>query len=94
MTFLPNVPIVDPLKDEGIWITVDSACNTSCHARAWRENADQKLAIIGKALGYHESEWKTWWHKKVPHSISGVGNYRAQVNGSHLIPIATTTLKK
>ena len=36
--FLKGVQIVDPMKDEGIWLTIDSACNTSCHGTPWRKN--------------------------------------------------------
>ena len=80
-------------RDDGIWFTADSACNTSCHSTPWRENADRKLAEIGRFLRYHDSEFKTWWHKKVPHDIDGLGNSKSHVKGSRLIPMATTTLE-
>ncbi len=34
--------VVDPLTDEGIWVTVDNACNSCCHGAGWRLNAEKK----------------------------------------------------
>ena len=48
---------------------------------------DEKLAIIGLELGYAK-EWQTWWHKKVPHNIGGLGSSKTSVKGSRMIPCA------
>mgnify|MGYP003336385201 FL=1 len=48
--FLKGVQIVDPMKDDGIWLTIDSACNTSCHGTPWRKEYDLKLAKIGEGM--------------------------------------------
>ena len=42
-----NLPVVDVLKDEGIWAVLDEECNNNCHGSVWARNAVEKLAKLG-----------------------------------------------
>ena len=33
---------VDIMEHESVWATLDEGCNTTCHSRQWRENAEAK----------------------------------------------------
>ena len=37
-----DLRVVDMLDDDGIWAMLDEACNTTCHSKAWRLNAEEK----------------------------------------------------
>ena len=38
---------VDMLADPGVWAILDEGCNTTCHSKAWRLNAQEKLLNKG-----------------------------------------------
>ena len=38
------------LKDPGVWSILDEGCNTTCHSKAWRLNAQEKLLNKGFTL--------------------------------------------
>ena len=44
----PALPLVDPLEDhDNIWVMLDEGCNTTCHGRRWRQNAESVLSKHG-----------------------------------------------
>ena len=44
----PTLPLVDPLEDhDNIWVMLDEGCNTTCHGRRWRQNAESVLSKHG-----------------------------------------------
>ena len=42
---LDDLPVVDILEDPGIWACLDEGCNSNCHGKIWRENAEMKLDL-------------------------------------------------
>ena len=44
----PALPPVDLLEDhDNIWVMLDEGCNTTCHGRRWRQNAESVLSKHG-----------------------------------------------
>ena len=70
--------VVDPITDEGVWAIVDDACNSSCHGRSWRLNAEEKW----KKKGFN-----SFVRSSKPTTFKGVGN--AQTAGKLHVPFAT-----
>ena len=42
-----NLRVVDPMKDPGVWVIVDDACNSCVHGARWRKNAEKKFRMRG-----------------------------------------------
>ena len=38
---------VDVMEDESVWAILDEGCDTTCHSRQWRENAEAKFLNHG-----------------------------------------------
>ena len=72
-----DLPVVDPLKDEGVWAIIDDACNSCCHGEMWRRNAEKKWARIG-------FQWQ-WIHKEAK-KFNGLGSKKT--SGKMEIPLA------
>ena len=70
--------VVDPITDEGVWAIVDDACNSSCHGRSWRLNAEEKWKMKG---------FNSFVRSSKPTTFKGVGN--AQTAGKLHVPFAT-----
>ena len=75
-----EVPEVDILKDEGIWIILDEVCNSNCHGDEWARNCEEKLKNFG-----HEFTWIN--HK--PKGFNGIGG-KVQTVGKREMPAAWT----
>ena len=84
-TVYGHLPIVDIWKDRNIWAIPDGGCNSSCHSRAWRENAQNKLAKMGR--GY------TGLYTEDPNtkSFSGLGAAKSTCVGRFKFPTAYKT---
>jgi len=52
--------VVDPYEDPHIWAVVDDGCNSSCHTKLWRKNADMKLAKLNFQCHLESSEMTTF----------------------------------
>jgi hypothetical protein len=52
--------VVDPYEDPHIWAVVDDGCNSSCHTKLWRKNADKKLAKLNLQCHMESSETTTF----------------------------------
>ena len=42
-----HLRVVDPMKDEGVWVIVDDGANSCVHGEIWRKNAEEKLYRLG-----------------------------------------------
>ena len=75
-----EVPEIDILKDEGIWIILREGCNSNCHGDEWARNCEEKLKKFG-----HEFTWIN--HK--PNGVNGIGG-QVQTVGKREMPAAWT----
>ena len=71
--------VVDPLKDESVWATVDDACNSCCHGSVWRENAEDKWKKKG---------FKCYLKDARSHMFGGICNGSTQSGGKSRMPYA------
>ena len=72
-----NLPEVDPIAGEGVWAIEDDGCNSCCHGKVRRQNAEAKM----KVLGLHP----IWLHRKAT-TFNGVGT--STTSGKLEVPIA------
>ncbi|CAE7418365.1 GIP [Symbiodinium sp. CCMP2592] len=74
----PTLPLLDPLEDhDNIWVMLDEGCNTTCHGRKWRQNAEATLAKHGLKLLKVSSEGG---------AFRGIGSSRC--SGKYKLPFA------
>jgi len=69
---------VDIVTDPGIWAILDEGCNTTCHSRSWRLNAQEKLEAMGFCM-------ETC---KATKNYNGVGANATKANGLFRIPFS------
>ena len=69
-----ELAVVDPLLDDHIWGVIDTACNSSCHGKEWRENMDVKLE---SKYWYH-----SFWTKKCDRPFGAIGGKAATCTGT------------
>ena len=62
-----ELPEVDIYADEGVWICLDEACNSSCHGSEW---ADDAIAKMARGSGPGEIKWLN----RTPRSFTGIGD--------------------
>ena len=55
---------VDIMADPGVWAILDEGCNTTCHSKMWRENAEEKYLQQGFVVERFPS-------KKEYHGVGG-----------------------
>ena len=73
-----NLREVDILEDDGVWAILDEGCNTTCHSKEWRVNAEKKLLAKGFTMEYCHSE----------KSYNGVGGTATKASMMFRIPFA------
>ena len=71
-----HLPRIDPMTHEGIWATLDTGCNSTCHGKVWRQNAEKKLARLNMRM-YKISDKS--------HDFNGIGT--AQTTGKWYMPV-------
>ena len=76
-----NLPVVDPIADDGVWAVVVDGCNSCCHGEVWRQNAETKM----KVLGLHP----IWLHREAT-TFNGVGT--STTSGKLKIPTHDHTI--
>ena len=77
ITLYEYLPIVDPWTDPNIWAIPDGGCNSSCHSRAWRGNAMEKLARMGCGYtGHLEDQTTKTFSRLGSNKSTCVGRYR------------------
>ena len=64
------------MTHEGIWATLDTGCNSTCHGKVWRQNAEKKLAALNMRM--HKISDKS-------HDFNGIGT--AQTTGKWYMPV-------
>ena len=37
------LPTINPWRDQGVWVVIDTACNASVHSTRWRKDFDRKI---------------------------------------------------
>jgi len=47
---------VDIMNDASVWAILDEGCNTTCHSRMWRENAEEKFLNQGFVVERFDSK--------------------------------------
>ena len=67
---------VDIMEDGSVWATLDEGCNTTCHSRQWRENAESKFLNYGFVVERYDS-------KKQYH---GVGDKPVETKHCYMFP--------
>ena len=71
-----DLRVVDLLEDEGIWAVLDEGCNTTCHSKAWRLNAEEKYLKMGYCV-----EWQ-----QADKEYHGVGDRPTKASSMYLFP--------
>ena len=74
-----HLPRVDPMTHEGIWATLDTGCNSTCHGSVWRENTQAKLARLNMQMVKLSD---------VSHSFKGIG--QEQSDGKWYLPVGVS----
>ena len=64
-------PIIDPWKDFGIWVVIDTACNASVHSTRWRKHFDDILS--GRRCFLNLAKPHTFFVKRLERSFAGLG---------------------
>ena len=76
-----DLRVVDLLEDEGIWAVLDEGCNTTCHSKAWRLNAEEKYLKMGYCV-----EWQ-----QADKEYHGVGDRPTKASSMYLFPFSVDT---
>ena len=72
--------VIDPIEDDGVWVILDSACNSTCHGRPWRENMERKVS--------EAFELAFFWSSRKSKPIEGIGGKKAAtIVGRMSIPL-------
>ena len=74
----PPIRKVDPLADDGVWATIDTACNHSCFGKKWRINAQRKWRTNDGLEAYQ--------HTYARSGFDGIGETRNPGRGSWMLP--------
>ena len=76
-----DLRVVDLSEDEGIWAVLDEGCNTTCHSKAWRLNAEEKYLKMGYCV-----EWQ-----QADKEYHGVGDRPTKASSMYLFPFSVDT---
>ena len=68
---------VDPIANEGVWLILNDQCNSCCHGKVWRQNAEAKMKVLRLQ--------PIWIHRKAT-TFNGVGT--STTSGKLKIPMA------
>ena len=67
-----SLRVIDPPVDDGVWVILDTACNSTCHGRPWREDMERKVS--------ETYELAFFWSSRKCKPIEGIGGKKGGDN--------------